>query len=151
MASLPPPNATGPVNPFNRRRRSGTRRQEFTAATSSGTRRRLSPPRPASQASGGDGRVRCACCSAPMDHPTLVVADACQAYEVLSSLAISQSVDSLFEAAFQKTKRHTLSVSDEPRGFRVPWGGNFKVPHSERTIFSSKSMRRAIFGFVGIL
>eukprot|EP00959_Pyramimonas_sp_CCMP1952_P410769 8608091-Pyramimonas_sp.AAC.1 len=48
------------------------------------------------------------------------------------------------------TKCHTVTVADNKQGFSTSWGGNFREPHSDRTVFSFRSLRRAILGFLGM-
>ena len=56
------------------------------------------------------GEFACVRCGAPMVAPSLVVADAGQAYEALETSAIDSSIDNLFERARAVTTHCTLTV-----------------------------------------
>ena len=85
-----------------------------------------------------------------MSYPTILVADAGQAYEDLDTSAIYSAVHELFDRLPEVTKSHTVTITDTDKGYDTRWGGDHKIPHNDRTIFSIKSMRRAVFGFLGM-
>ena len=96
------------------------------------------------------GGFCCVSCGAAMLYPTIVIADAGQAYEDLDSHENEKVTDQLFDEIPRHTRSRTLTITDKKRGFETRWGGNYAVPHADRCIFSFKSLRRCRLGFLGM-
>ena len=96
------------------------------------------------------GCYHCERCGREMSYPTLLVADAGQAYEDLDTSAIYTAVQELFERVPEVTKTHTVTITNTEKGYDTRWVGDYKIPHNDRTILSMSSMRRAVYGFLGM-
>ena len=85
----------------------------------------------------------CLLCSAPLETPSVLVADAGQAYEVPEVSLISDAVDSLFVSADALDIPPAIYVMKGQK-FCAGFGGSHKTPYQDRYVFYRKTLHRCI-------
>ena len=96
-----------------------------------------------------DGNFYCEKCGCCMEVPGFIVADAGQAYEVLSLKIISSTFLVLFSKLLSSTKTRSMYVM-HARVFQAGWGGDIGLPYQDRTIMRVKSLWRLVVGYMGM-
>ena len=91
----------------------------------------------------------CRRCGSSMATPGLVVADAGQAYESISSAAISSFLLRVEKNCKETPKLKTVFVMHGQKAACGP-GGSVKRKYSDRTVFWARSVLRCVYGFLGM-
>jgi hypothetical protein len=87
----------------------------------------------------------CVLCSSTLSSPSVLVADAGQAYEMPEVRLIASSVDALFESADKLNVPPAIFVTKGQRS-QVGFGGSHKNTYHDRFIYYRYTLHRALLG-----
>ena len=95
--------------------------------------------------------MHCTGCGSHMKHPTLYTADAGQAYEIIDTKLIAESVDTVFPMCSKvlKCRDPTVSVMHTVRRKTAP-GGRIDDPAQDRTVYFSSKSKICIKGLLNM-
>ena len=91
----------------------------------------------------------CGVCSKAMSSPGIVVADAGQAFEALSSVSIQSGIQHVFDLAAADSSFSTLQVL-HGQGCSVAKGGCPKTSYRDRIIVRLATLKKAVHSFLGL-